>query len=45
MRSFVRIRFSPVHPADLHVQRGRFGRQPEQKIEALETNDLMTLSA
>jgi hypothetical protein len=25
----VRIRFSPVHPTDLHVQRGRFGRQPE----------------
>ena len=26
----VRIRFSPVHPTDLHVQRGRFGRQPER---------------
>jgi NADPH:quinone reductase-like Zn-dependent oxidoreductase len=25
----VRIRLSPVHPTDLHVQRGRFGRQPE----------------
>ena len=24
----VRIRLSPVHPTDLHVLRGRFGRQP-----------------
>ena len=24
----VRVRLSPVHPSDLHVMRGRFGRQP-----------------
>ncbi|WP_213767455.1 alcohol dehydrogenase catalytic domain-containing protein [Caballeronia sp. dw_19] len=24
----VRMRLSPVHPSDLHVLRGRFGRQP-----------------
>ena len=24
----VRVRLSPVHPTDLHVLRGRFGRQP-----------------
>jgi NADPH:quinone reductase-like Zn-dependent oxidoreductase len=24
----VRVRLSPVHPTDLHVMRGRFGRQP-----------------
>src|SRR5258707_14639890 len=24
----VRVRLSPVHPSDLHIMRGRFGRQP-----------------
>src|ERR1700684_258271 len=24
----VRVRLSPVHPSDLHITRGRFGRQP-----------------
>src|SRR5262245_8144454 len=24
----VRVRLAPVHPSDLHVMRGRFGRQP-----------------
>ena len=24
----VRARLSPVHPSDMHVMRGRFGRQP-----------------
>src|SRR5262249_25355552 len=24
----VRVRLSPVHPSDLHIIRGRFGRQP-----------------
>jgi len=24
----VRVRLSPVHPSDMHIIRGRFGRQP-----------------
>src|SRR5260370_2334906 len=24
----VRVRLSPVHPSDMHIMRGRFGRQP-----------------
>src|SRR5258708_10100364 len=24
----VRVRLSPVHPIDMHIMRGRFGRQP-----------------
>ena len=24
----VRVRLSPIHPSDLHIMRGRFGRQP-----------------
>jgi NADPH:quinone reductase-like Zn-dependent oxidoreductase len=26
--SLVRVRLSPVHPSDMHIMRGRFGRQP-----------------
>ena len=24
----VRVQLSPVHPSDMHIMRGRFGRQP-----------------
>src|SRR5204863_6732949 len=26
--TLVRVRLSPVHPSDMHIMRGRFGRQP-----------------